>query len=476
MESRMRSATVSPDQFVKSLVDSGLMEAAEARQALGRVPTTLRGEGRTIAQEFVRQEKLTSYQANRLLRGTPGKLVFGPYVILEELGEGGMGVVFKAQHRGLNRLVALKLLAATTSGQENALKRFKREMHAAAKLNHPNIVSALDAGEMHGTHFFAMEYARGCDLARWVKQHGPMPVARAVACIRQAAQGLACAHAAGIIHRDIKPSNLLLAEDKDTVKILDMGLARIDKSGARQGNETTLGDLTQTGSIMGTCDYMAPEQALNAKAADQRADIYSLGCTLYFLVAGKPMYRGDTVMEKVFAHREEPIPALPGASRSLQAVFQRMVAKKPEERYGAMTDLMAALESSAGRLGRRSRRGLLWLAGSAAAAAILLAALVLGQGSSAATNAPPADSRLGIAAPVAMPQPRATAADGSWNVVLQPATLRQTKPEMRVNQRPAGSVPFAGDKLERTLDAEARRALERQQEALRQVERPKSNP
>jgi len=475
MQSRMRSANGSPDQFVQALVDSGLMEPAEAKQALGRIPATLRGDGRTLAQEFVKQRQLTSYQADRLLRGTPGKLAFGPYVILEELGEGGMGVVFKARHRGLNRVVALKLLTAAATGQENALQRFKREVHAAAKLNHPNIVSALDAGETHGTHYFVMEYARGCDLARWVKQNGPMPVARAVDCILQAARGLACAHAAGIIHRDIKPSNLLLTEDssrpESTVKILDMGLARIEKSGARHGNETTLGDLTQTGSIMGTCDYMAPEQALNAKAADQRADIYSLGCTLYFLITGKPMYPGETVMEKVFAHREEPIPTLPGAPRTLQTVFQRMVAKNPEERCSSMTEMIAALQTCAGKPVVRKRRRLGWLAASAVAAAVLLAAVMLVRGSGA-TDTAPHDSPLGVAAPAPKPANGPTALNEAWTV-----NPRQTKPaEMRLVQRPAVASPVGPGKLERALEEDVRKLMEQRRDALKKGDRPQPNP
>jgi tRNA A-37 threonylcarbamoyl transferase component Bud32 len=456
------------DQFVKALTDSRVMEPAEARQALAHVP--VRGDGRAIAQELVKQEKLTSYQAGRLLRGKSAGLVLGTYVILEELGQGGMGVVFKARHRRLNRLVAIKLLSPEVTGKEVALKRFKRETHAVAKLSHPNIVAALDAGEEQGAHFLVMEYVPGCDLARWVKEHGPLSVSRAVDCIRQAARGLACAHAAGIVHRDIKPSNLLIAKpqlaDPGVVKVLDLGLARIDQRTGR-GNETVVGDLTQTGSIMGTCDFMAPEQALNAKTADQRADIYSLGCTLYFLVTGKPMYHGDTAMEKVFAHREEPIPPLPGAARGLQAVFQRMVAKSPDQRYGSMTEAIAALESyTAKPAAGRPRRRRWWLAAGTAAAAGLLVALLIGlRAGDSSTPVAPMQSSKPVVESTRPVSPIELKKDGGWRIVQQPATTARAVPDnlTRVTTAPINDQTkyFRDDeKLLKELGAAERRVRE----------------
>jgi tRNA A-37 threonylcarbamoyl transferase component Bud32 len=283
-----------------------------------------------------------------LFQGKTKGLVLGNYVLMEKLGQGGMGMVFKARHRKMGRVVALKVLSPSVTKNPRAVKRFQREAHAAAQLQHPNIVGAYDAGEDKGIHFLVMEYVDGSDLSSLVKKQGPTSIAQAVDCILQAAQGLAHAHAAGIVHRDIKPSNLLLAS-AGGVKVLDMGLARFDSS----GNSTVPDELTQSGSIMGTCDYMAPEQALNSKYADQRSDVYSLGCTLYYLVTGKVMYAGETSMEKLLAHRETPTPALPGVSKGLQAVYQRMVAKDPKERYQSMKEAIAGLETVGGSHGHQ---------------------------------------------------------------------------------------------------------------------------
>ena len=222
-----------------------------------------------------------------------------------------------------------------------AVARFQREVKAAAKLRHPNIVAADDADEANGVHFLVMEYVEGQDLSAMVKKNGPLPVAKAVNYVLQAARGLEFAHGECVIHRDIKPANLLL-DKKGTVKILDMGLARIETG----GNAPSEADLTGTGAIMGTVDYMAPEQALSTKHADARADIYSLGCTLYYLLTGKAAYEGETLMARLLAHREASIPSL-GADvpEQIQAVFEKMVAKTVEDRYQTMSEVVAALES-----------------------------------------------------------------------------------------------------------------------------------
>jgi serine/threonine protein kinase len=275
---------------------------------------------------------------------------FGEYVLLEKLGEGGMGVVFKAQHRRMKRLVAVKTIAKREIGSPDAVKRFYRAVETAAKLNHPNIVQAYDASEHDGAHYLVMEYVKGKDLAAIVEQQGPLPIAQAVDYVIQGARGLQYAHKHQVIHRDIKPSNLLL-DKEGTVKILDMGLASI----AGLADDPNRDRLTGSGQMMGTCDYMAPEQAMDAHHADARADIYSLGCTLYRLLTGRALYQGESLIQVLLAHRESPIPSLcqarPDVPPRLDAAYQKMVAKKPEDRYQSMTEVITALETCVGNRG-----------------------------------------------------------------------------------------------------------------------------
>lgn len=269
----------------------------------------------------------------------------GNYTILECIGRGGMGAVYKAHHRRMNRVVALKTIAAGALQTSEAVDRFRQEVHAAARLDHPQIVTAYDADQFGDVHVLVMQFVDGTDMASRVRAQGPFPVELAVDCIRQAARGLEYAHRQGVIHRDIKPANLLL-DKEGRVKILDMGLARIEESLGNPRGQNGNG-LTQTGAVMGTVDFMAPEQALDSKSADARSDVYSLGCTLFWLLSGKTPFVGDTVMKKLVAHREGEIPRLlsvrPDIPEWLEAVFQRMLAKQPEDRFQTMSKLLAAL-------------------------------------------------------------------------------------------------------------------------------------
>lgn len=332
------------DQFIRLLPGSGLITEAEVQAFIEALPPEQRPQdAQQIARLLVRAKKLTAYQAQEIYKGVGKNLVLGNYVILDKLGQGGMGVVLKAEHKRMKRLVALKVLSPAFTKTPEALRRFQREVEAAAKLRHPNIVAADDADEAGGVHFLVMEYVEGSDLSALVKKSGPLPVEKALHCILQAARGLEYAHGEGVVHRDIKPANLLL-DNKGTVKILDMGLARVEASAVAGGQA----DLTSAGQIMGTIDYMAPEQALNTRLADQRADVYSLGISLWYLVTGTVPYGGETLMEKLMAHQTKPIPSLrqvcPQVSPALEAVFTKMVAKTPETRYQNMIEVIADLE------------------------------------------------------------------------------------------------------------------------------------
>jgi serine/threonine protein kinase len=219
-----------------------------------------------------------------------GKTIAG-YEILDVLGQGGMGVVYRARHRHLDRVVALKVIRDDQLVKPTILRRFEREIRAAGKLSHPNIVAVYDAGRAEDVAYLVMEYLEGTDLARLLKTSGRLGVGQACEYTRQAALGLQHAHERHLVHRDIKPGNLFVLGDGRTIKVLDLGLARLSVHQEPQG-ETT--QLTTTGHVMGTADYIAPEQALDSRTSDIRSDIYSLGCTLYHLLTGEAPFAGGT--------------------------------------------------------------------------------------------------------------------------------------------------------------------------------------
>jgi len=334
------------EQFVVSLEESGLMTADEVRAFIDSLPSDQKPtSGAELAQFLVRAKRLTEYQAQTVYQGKTKGLTLGDYVVLDQIGHGGMGQVYKARHRWMEREAAVKILRSAVAKSPEHIRRFHREVKVAAQLSHPNIVAAYDAGQADGIFFLAMEYVRGTDLASLVKKQGPLPLATAIDYVIQAARGLEYAHGKGIIHRDVKPSNLLV-DNEGTVKVLDMGLARL-KASAGHDQPASEDALTTTGQAMGTADYIAPEQAENSRSVDQRADIYSLGCTLFFLLTGRRVYSGDSTVATVLAHREAPIPALGNARddmpESVNRVFRKMVAKTSEARYQSMSQVIGDL-------------------------------------------------------------------------------------------------------------------------------------
>lgn len=264
----------------------------------------------------------------------------GYYEVIEKIGEGGMGVVLKARDRTLGTIVAIKILSQVRVNRE-ALERFDRELKVLSQLDHPNIVRAVDQGLTAGVPYLVLEYVDGIDLRQQVKTRGPLPINQARDCLLQAAEGLDYAHDKGIVHRDIKPGNLLL-DKHGVLKILDLGLAR------RENDGSSWSRLTQSGQMLGTSEFMAPEQAQNPRLADPRSDIYSLGCTLHYLLMGRPPYRGRNAAVTLVQHREAPVPSLQSrradVPESLDKVFQKMLAKDPQQRYQSMAELVAALE------------------------------------------------------------------------------------------------------------------------------------
>ncbi|MBL7039478.1 MAG: protein kinase [Pirellulaceae bacterium] len=270
------------------------------------------------------------------------------YRVLGQIGRGGMGDVYQAEHRLMQRTVALKVISQSLIGNPQAVERFRREVQTAASLSHPNIVSAFDAEQAGSVHYLVMEFVEGTNLAEMVKEQGPLAVDDAWEFIRQAVAGLQHAHERGMIHRDIKPHNLMLATD-GTVKILDFGLASLTTEAT--GHEETRprrGELTSVSTVIGTPDYISPEHASNAHQADARSDLYSLGATFYFLLAGQPPFTGGTVTGKLADHAAlapEPIQVVrPDVPDELAEIIHRLLAKAPGDRFQSATDLADVLD------------------------------------------------------------------------------------------------------------------------------------
>jgi serine/threonine protein kinase/tetratricopeptide (TPR) repeat protein len=351
-----------PLDTVAALVDALRQYRILEPHHLAELQRDLQGkftDPRALAKELIQRGWLTPFQINRLFQGKGQELILSSYVLIDPLGQGGMGQVYKARHQRLDRIDAVKVIRNNLLSNANAIERFRREAKAAARLSHPNVVTVYDAGEVGTTQFLAMEFIPGTDLSKLVKEKGPLPVTQACEFIRQAASGLAHAHEKGLVHRDIKPSNLLICEAQGSqslglIKILDLGLARLGPLTPDQ----TADSLTDTGAVVGTADFIAPEQARNARDVDIRADIYSLGCTLYFLLSGKIPFPGETLTEKLIKHQlDEPRPLeslRTNVPPPVLAVVRKMMAKKAEDRYQTPTDVVRALQPFSGVMERAS--------------------------------------------------------------------------------------------------------------------------
>lgn len=313
------------------------LERARAKLRDGRYPR----EPNRLAARLVRNGMLTEYQARCALHGLASRLEIGRYVVLEPLARGSMGRVYRARHRLLDRVVALKVIESSRLTHGEYVARFLREMRLVGRLDHPHVVRALDADQIGNTPFIVLEYVPGMDLGRILAANGPLPPAQVASLGAQAASGLAHAHAHGVVHRDVKPSNLLLGED-GRLRILDLGLGALLDPGLDDHGDFA----TAAGVVVGTVEYVSPEQAAGL-AVDGRGDLYSLGCTLYHLLAGEIPFPGGSKVERLARRiqgRPVPLASLrPELPARLLEVIDRAMANRPTDRYQDGLELAEAL-------------------------------------------------------------------------------------------------------------------------------------
>lgn len=323
--------SVTTDEFLKSVLRSGLMDRSQLQDTLREVPSAQRADPRTLADHLIRIGKLSTFQAQKLLKGATLGLRLGQYHILTPIGKGGMGTVYLALDTRSGLHVAVKVLPPKlASRKSHYLTRFQREMEISQRVSHPNVAKTYNTGEDQGVYYIAMEYIPGMSLTRLVNRSGPLSVDRAARLFTEIAAGLEHAHGLNIIHRDLKPSNIMITPN-DHAKVLDLGLAILQ--GEKEEPIEVIGG---KGYLVGSLDYMAPEQTENSQAVDARADVYALGCSLYFAVTGKAPFAGGDKRDKVHAQRHlEAFPAHhrnPAVPDRFSIVLEKLMAKNPDRR------------------------------------------------------------------------------------------------------------------------------------------------
>lgn len=352
------------DDFLSLLQRVGLFAPEQVEELAQQLAPHYR-DPICLADYLIEIDWLTEFQVQTLLDGNPNDLILGPYQLLSRLGEGGVSTVFKAWDSERGRIVALKMLRQDVISSRDAIRQFNRELQAVTRLSHPNIIKTYDAEQLGNIHYFAMEFVEGTDLKTFVEQSGPLPVEQACDYIRQVAQGLQHAHQLGLVHRDIKPANLFLINPPvqgklltngmtpprrgpdPLVKILDWGLARIKTTEGETFDPHASYLESEKGQLIGTADYVAPEQARDPSLVDTRADIYSLGCTFYYLLTGEPPFPGNSLMQKLMQHQESEPPSVlairPDTPPELDVILQKMMAKNVEDRFQIPLLVVAAL-------------------------------------------------------------------------------------------------------------------------------------
>lgn len=338
--------------LIQTLMDSGILSQEDVTLITQSMPGADQDDsaaaspesGAEVLEQLKQIGRLSDFQIEIIEQDGPDALLLGDYVLLDRIGSGGMGEVYRAVHRVMRREVAIKRLKSGAFKTPGLTDRFMREVRTAAMLSHPNIVTAYDAGEDASGCYLVMEYVRGEDLSSRLRRDGAMPLDRAVDVLLQSARALDVAHQAGIIHRDIKPANLLI-DPSDTVKLLDLGLARVERSIAEAEHQADL-TLTRADQIVGTLAYMPPEQAEDPHAASKTADLYALGCTFFHMVTGRPPFSVRTVALALIAHREHDPPEFKGVvPDELNNLYLRLLSKAPEDRPQSAAEVIEVLET-----------------------------------------------------------------------------------------------------------------------------------
>lgn len=354
----MATPATSVREFCTLLAKSKLLPVEEVRSLKDKWQAETGGgddQAEAFGKYLAGKRVLTPWQSAMVLRGRADGFFLEGYKILDQIGKGQMGGVYKAVH-SLGQTVALKILPASRAKDPRVLSRFQREARLLTLLDHANVVRAFQVGDSGGRHFIAMEFLEGETLDEVLARRKNLPIAESVRLVRQALDGLQHLHEKRMVHRDLKPSNLMIVAaaskgDTDstldaTVKILDIGLGR-EMFAETDSDEQTATQLTIEGAVVGTPDYMSPEQAKDARSSDIRADIYSLGCVLYHCLTGRPPFTDSNIMTQMLKHATEaPQPLadfISDASAALQSVLDRMMAKSPEERYSSPAEAAKAL-------------------------------------------------------------------------------------------------------------------------------------
>jgi len=362
-------ATLSVEGFIEYVEKSTLVDAPILQAALDEIKANHGGElpadADVLANLLIEKKLLTSWQVEKLMEKKYRAFFLGKYRILRLIGSGGMSFVYLAEHKLMHRQRAIKVLPRRRVKDSSYLARFHLEAQATSQLDHPNIVRCYDVDNEDDTHYIVMEYIEGKDLNTIVKQEGPLPLELAANYIAQSAEGLAHAHEKGLIHRDVKPANLLV-DTKGILKILDLGLALFCD------NEQASLTIEHNENVLGTADYLAPEQAVNSHRIDHKADIYGLGCSLYFVLTGRPPFPDGTLAQRIAKHQtqmpEDIRKVRPDCPRDLADICVKMMQKRPEKRYANMREVAIALEGWLANHGYRFEPG----SGEAAAKAALL--------------------------------------------------------------------------------------------------------